>query len=361
MWESADDVSDPTPGTWLVVAGPEGTEVTPGAPGPVARLDPEVLPDGPSELGSEGGGFAMWTGERAIGRVSAVYDLGPLELREQRVRSSVLASVVLGAAGAAAVGSLIGRRAVRPLGAALLLQRRFVADASHELRTPLAVVSTRAQLLRRRAGARLDQESLDELDQLIRDAKAMADVVDDLLLAAQLEGSARRHADVDVVQLTQEVITSLTPLALELGLRLRLRLQDEGGGGRLVVTGSATALRRALTALVDNALRHGPHGSEVRLTVVVDPAAARDRAVRLVVQDSGEGMNPEDLAPLRERFARGTAEGEGSRFGLGLSLVDEVARGHGGDLTVARRSTGGSAFTLRLPLARRDPPSSPSL
>ncbi len=99
VWESADDVGDPPPGTWLVVAGPEGTDVTPGAPGPVARVDPEALPDGPSELGSEGGAFAVWTGERAIGRVSAVYDLAPLELREQRVRASVLASVVLGAGG----------------------------------------------------------------------------------------------------------------------------------------------------------------------------------------------------------------------------------------------------------------------
>lgn len=124
------------------------------------------------------------------------------------------------------------------------------------------------------------------------------------------------------------------------------------GSGTLTVTGSATALRRALTALIDNALRHGPPGSEVRLEVVADPADGPDGTVRIIVQDSGEGLDREDLARLRKRFARGTAEGAGSRFRLGLSLVDEVTRAHGGQLSVARRSVGGAAFTLRLPLSR---------
>ena len=223
VWESADDVDDPPAGTWLVVAGSGGTEVTPGAPSAVQQIDPASLPDGAGELGPDGRGFAVWTGDRSIGRVSAVYDMGPLELRERRVRVSVVAAVLLGAAGAAVVGAVVARRAVRPLGAALSLQRRFVADASHELRTPLSVVLTRAQLLRRRAGDHLDPASRTELDQLVRDTRAMADVIDDLLLAAQLEHGARTRGPVDVVDLGQEVVTSLQPLAVELGLRLRFR------------------------------------------------------------------------------------------------------------------------------------------
>ncbi len=348
-WESADDVGDPPVGTWLVVAGSDGTEVTPGAPTWVQQLDPARLPDGAEELGPDGRGFAVWTGDRSIGRVSAVYDMGPLELRERRVRVSVVAAVLLGSAGAAVVGAVVARRAVRPLGAALGLQRRFVADASHELRTPLSVVLTRAQLLRRRAGHDLDPASRTELDQLVRDVKAMADVIDDLLLAAQLEHGAPTRGAVDVVDLGQEVVTSLQPLAAELGLRLRF--EAPSAGDRPMVTGSAAALRRALTALLDNALRHGPHGSEVLLQVAVDPLGATPvHHVRLTVQDAGAGLDPDDLAPLLQRFARGTTEGDGRRFGLGLALIDEVARAHGGDLTVARGPGGGAAFSLHLPL-----------
>ncbi len=349
VWESADDVDDPAPGTWLVVAGPDGTVVTPGAPDAVRRLDPAALPDGPSEAGPDQRGFAVWTGDRPIGRVSAAYDMGPLELRERRVRVSVLVSVVLGAVGAAGVGAAVARRAVRPLGAALALQRRFVADASHELRTPLSVVLTRAQLLRRRAGPGLDSASREELDQLVADARAMADVVDDLLLAAQLEDAERPHGPVDVGVLAGQVVTSLQPLAADLGLRLRL--QAPPGGGPVVVQGTATALRRALTALVDNALRHGPRGSEVVLQVLPEPAGpAPARDVCLVVTDEGPGLDPEQLGPLLERFARGTTQGDGRRFGLGLALVDEVARAHHGQLSVARAHGGGAAFTLRLPV-----------
>lgn len=81
-----------------------------------------------------------------------------------------------------------GRRAVRPLGRALALQRRFVADVSHELRTPLAILSTRAQLIQGRFGRvdGPDRRLHEHVDQLVADTRALGDVVDDLLRSAEL-------------------------------------------------------------------------------------------------------------------------------------------------------------------------------
>ena len=120
---------------------------------------------------------------------------------------AVTVAGLLGIVLAALIGWLVARRAVRPLGAALTLQRRFVADASHELRTPLAVVHTRAQLLRMQT--RPDHPNRPELDQLIDDTRVLGDVVTDLLTSAQLEHTAPVGEEVDAGDLAQLVARSI--------------------------------------------------------------------------------------------------------------------------------------------------------
>ena len=143
------------------------------------------------------------------------------------------------------------------MGEALGLQRRFVADASHELRTPLTVLHTRAQLLRRRlAGQTADPATRDELDRLVRDAQSLGEVVTDLLLAAELEHAPQRGEPVDVGAVAREVVASLSVLADEREVALTTSGTDDG----VDVVGIEAALRRALTALVDNALAHTGSG-----------------------------------------------------------------------------------------------------
>ena len=132
------------------------------------------------------------------------------------------------------------------------------------------------------------------------------------------------------------------------------------------MSGAPTALRRALTALVDNAIAHSSAGSAVCILVNTgsgrpDPAGrpdARGRAaetVRVAVQDHGDGLDPAEASRLPQRFARGssTAAGGGRRFGLGLALVDEVVRAHRGRLESTGTPGQGSSFTLHLPALDR--------
>ena len=341
-WARADDVSDPPAGVWLVLRSKDGRRVaTSSAPDAVDGVDPATRPDGASRVVSDGQELAVWTGQRSFGRLSAVYDLSPRETERNRLLVSLGVAALLGVAAAAAVGALIGRRAVRPLGAALGLQRRFVADASHELRTPLTVLHTRAQLLRRSLSGSVDDPAARaELDRLVRDAQSLGEVVTDLLLAAELEHAPQRGAPVDVAAVARDVVESMRVLAEERGVRLIAEVPPEP----VQVTGIEAALRRAVTALVDNALAHTGSGGQVRVE-----AHADGDDVRLVVADDGEGLDPAEARDLARRFARGTARDGGRRFGLGLALVDEVARAHGGRLDADGARGAGATFTVRLP------------
>ena len=237
---------------------------------------------------------------------------------------------------------MIGRRAVRPLAEALTLQRRFVTDASHELRTPLTVIRTRAQLLRRRLDRTEPQEHERELDQLVEDTSALGEVVSDLLLSAQLRSDAVAGEPVDAAALGESLVRSLRPYADESGTELA----TEVAPGDWTVVGAPAALRRALGALLDNAIGHTP-GGRVVVTVGGDHAW-----VRIGVQDNGEGFDPAERAILTDRFSRGaSAGGHPRRFGLGLALVDEVVHAHGGRLDIQGALGEGAEFTMVLPRA----------
>ena len=344
-WATADDVTDPPAGVWLLVVTPTGARSdSPGAPASIRRLDPRGLPDGDAHLDVGGREAQVFTGERKGGRVSAVYDMARGELERQRLVEALVAASVVGVAGAVVLGQIIGRRAVRPLATALTLQRRFVADASHELRTPLTILRTRAQLLNRRLAGRLDPASGAELDQLVADSRVLGDVVSDMLLAAEVGGRVDGGEPVDLRCLADDVVASMRGLADDRSVRLVARHD-----GPAVVVGAAVAIRRAVSSLVDNALSHTPPGGNV----IVEVSAGESGAVVLVADD-GEGLDPAAASTLVQRFARGAAgPGGGRRFGLGLALVDEVARAHGGGLDIDGEPGRGARFSLRLPAGGR--------
>jgi two-component system OmpR family sensor kinase len=343
-WSSADDVTDPPAGTWLIVRPVSGPVlVTPGAPAAVRGIDPGTQRSGIGRIVRDGRELVIFTGDRKIGRVSAVYDLSPREVEEHRLQISLGIAALLGVLGAAGVGTLIGWRAVRPLGEAMALQRRFVADASHELRTPLSVLLLRAQLLRRHLGDPDAERRAGELDRLVHDAKVLGDVVNDLLLSVELQHRPQDGEPVDLAALAEDVAQSLQPLA---GQR-SVALIASPGPPDCMVSGAPAALRRAIISLVDNAIAHTPAGGHVRVNVV-----AEANQVTVAVIDDGEGLDPAQAHRLVQRFSRGTSNGGGRRFGLGLALVDEVARAHGGTLIVDGEPGAGASFTIRLPRRR---------
>jgi signal transduction histidine kinase len=117
----------------------------------------------------------------------------------------------------------------------------------------------------------------------------------------------------------------------------------------LVVLGSASALRRAITSLVDNALAHEHPGGTIGIAI----RRQKDN-VHIDVRDDGVGIDPFDMDTLFTRFSHGqahTATGDRPRYGIGLALVREIAHAHRGEITVTQTPGGGATFTLIIPAA----------
>jgi signal transduction histidine kinase len=353
---SADDVSDPPSGVSLLLRAPDGRlKASARTPTGLRSLDLAQLPTGASELEVAGGGdgdgdrpggggaderhaYEVYVVDRDGQRVVAALDSRYRSSETDRLVTSLVVAGAVGIAAAVLVGWLIGTRAVRPLGTALALQRRFVADASHELRTPLTVLHTRAQLLARRA--EVDPRTREELGHLVDDARALADIASDLLLSAEMQHRPERREPVDLVELGRQVVGSFAAAAEQAGTALVLDAPLEP----VVVSGVPVALRRAINALVDNALSHTDRGDTVTVGV-----ARRDTDADLAVIDTGEGFDPAEASALTERFARGARSTDRHRFGLGLALVREIVQAHDGTLTLDGRPGAGATATITLP------------
>jgi signal transduction histidine kinase len=319
---------------------------------PVQSAIDQIARDGGSvtrQLTLGGGIYTVRTELRDGVVVQAFFD----ERYQAADRKMLLAGLAVAEAiallAAALTGYLLAGRAIFPLGDALRRQRTFVADASHELRAPLTRLHSRAQLLSRRADKA--QQGSDDLDRLVLETRELGEVVEDLLLSARLRTAPPQLEPVDLGTLAADSIAGEAVRAEERGLRLVLNRGQEP----YMIRGVPTALRRVLSALLDNAIGHTPPDGLVEITV----RAAGGRHVELTVRDTGSGFHQRDAERIFERFARGD-NGDGRRFGLGLALVREVVAGHGGTISARGEPDNGATFTLRFrahpPLPRRSQP-----
>lgn len=349
---TADDVSDPPAGAWVLISRGAELQASPGLPDEVgeflagARRTPGPVPVLPvpvlSVPSDDGGQYRVVTVQRADRTVQVAVDLRPQQQQRDRLLRAMGAAAVLSLVVAAGMGLLLGRQAVRPLARALALQRMFVADASHELRTPLTLLSTRAQVLHHqlRSGDRTEQV-LQDARGVVTDVQRLGEVVDDLLVAADPRADNRQES-VDVVELVAGAAESATAHAVQAGVALTVAPDVRS---RPLVLGSAVALRRAVLALVDNAVDHTPAGGRVQLAVRSDR-----RDVVIGVSDTGSGIDPEGAAQVLQRFHSGGQRAGRVHYGLGLALTHDVANRHGGELRLAP-ATVGTTFELVLPLA----------
>lgn len=222
------------------------------------------------------------------------------------------------------------------LESALERERDFVADAGHELRTPLALLRTELELALRQA------TTADELREAVRssssEANRLSQLAEGLLLLARADRGQLplRIESVDVHDLLASVVARFEWRAEEAGKVLRL-----GGSPDVRLTGDRLRLEQALSNLVDNAFRYG--GEEIRLE-----ASASDEHVELHVRDNGPGFDPEFIPHAFERFARADQARNSAGAGLGLSIVQTIARSHGGSAQVGNAEPSGADAWLTL-------------
>jgi signal transduction histidine kinase len=221
-------------------------------------------------------------------------------------------------------------------------QERFLHDASHELRTPVTIARGHLELLRR------EQPEAPELDVALDELGRMERIVERLLLLAKSEQQGFAFVEIDLEAFLSDLFirwSEVAPRAWRLDVDL---------AGRLVA--DPEALRDAIDALLENAVKYTNPGDAVELAAHADGAGG----VVIEVSDSGLGVPPEALPRIFDRWARadGARTRERGGAGLGLAIVAAVARAHGGRCSV-KPLPRGTAFRLHLPV-RAAPHRAPS-
>ncbi|MFH8802771.1 ATP-binding protein [Streptomyces sp. NPDC017936] len=217
--------------------------------------------------------------------------------------------------------------------------RQFVADASHELRTPLASIRGYAELTRR-GREQVGPDTRHALGRIESEAGRMTLLVEDLLLLARLDaGRPLQFEQTDLVPLVVDTISDAR--AAGPAHVWRLELPDEPA----LVSADAARLQQVLVNLLANARTHTPHGTTVTARV-----QRRGPWLCVDVQDNGQGIPPDLLPHVFERFARGDSARSRTTgsTGLGLAIVQAVATAHGGAVTVDS-VPGRTVFTVHLP------------
>jgi len=251
---------------------------------------------------------------------------------------------------------------VRPLGADLVLVRLadrsalrsaermrtdFVANASHELRTPLATIIGYAETLaeegpvadevRARFGATIETE-----------ARRMQRIVEDLMSLSRIEADRYRLPDerVDLGEVARIAVKQASPLAERRGCRIESDIAD----GLPAVAGDFGQLLQVADNLIGNAIRYGCSEQSPVIVVSVQSSASR---VTLTVSDRGEGITPEHLPRLTERFYRvdSARSRESGGTGLGLAIVKHIAERHRGTLDIRSAPGRGTEVSVSIPMA----------
>jgi two-component system sensor histidine kinase MprB len=326
-----------------------------------------------------------------INRTTAVEIARPLTEVDSalgRIRLYFLIAALAALAGAAAVGTAVARAALRPverltehaeriaqtgnlaertnerrsdelgrlahafntmldaLSRSVSAQRQLVADASHELRTPLAAARANLELVQIHEHLPLDERRrlLDDAETELRE---MTNLIEGLVELARADAATPHKQPVRLDHLVEEAVS-----AAERRSNLTFQTKLEA----TLVHAAPEPLTRAITNLVDNAVKWNADSNPVEVTV---------RNGTFTVRDHGPGIDPEDFPHIFDRFYRAPAARSLPGSGLGLAIVRQVAETHGGTVTAAPANGGGTLFTLSLPVLEQtedenDPASEPT-
>ena len=222
----------------------------------------------------------------------------------------------------------------------------FLSMVSHELRTPLTAINGWAQMLR--AGRLNAAQSARALETIVRNAKSQNQLINDLLDVSRIIAGKMR-LDVEPLKLgtvIEAAIETVRPAAEAKGIHLSALFDPAAD----TMSGDAERLQQVVWNLLSNAVKFAPNGGRVEVRL-----KRADSHVEIVVGDNGQGIRPEFLPYVFERFRQensGTNRPQGG-LGLGLAIVRHIVELHGGTVRVASEGLGkGATFTVALPAAQ---------
>src|SRR5690349_869484 len=237
-------------------------------------------------------------------------------------------------------------RANSNLARALRVKDEFLASMSHELRTPLNAILGLSESLAEQTAGPLNEKQQRYIKTIGESGNHLLSLINDILDLARIEASeiVLNIAEVDLKQACQASVRLISELALKKGQQVKLEI-DEGIGTIWV---DERRLKQILVNLLSNAVKFTPSGGSIGLVVRGDP---QEKRVTFTVWDNGIGIRESDLARLFQPFVQldsGLAR-EATGTGLGLALVAQMVRLHGGSVSVESQPGEGSRFIVTLP------------
>jgi signal transduction histidine kinase len=271
--------------------------------------------------------------------------------RDREILRDLLLTLSIGGViclGFAYYGSrFMADRAMAPIKRSWQRQQDFVADASHELRTPLAVLQVNLELVKGNPDETVASQAK-WLDNSLLEMKRMSKLVDDLLFLARAD-SHQQTLEIKSFPLNmalQEVSESFRPLAANKGVHL-----ESSFASNTIYSGDENRLKQLIVILLDNALKHTPPGGQITLDL-----QNWGTLVEIIVSDNGDGIEPEHLAKIFERFYRvdkSRSQNKGG-IGLGLSIADWIIKSHHGRVKVSSSPGKGTTFVVSLPKGNKE-------
>ncbi len=220
---------------------------------------------------------------------------------------------------------------------AFLIQKQFSANAAHELRTPLAVIQAELEVFEKKNKIE-DADSQEMIDRMKFQTNRLSHVIDILLEMTELQ-SAAKNDHISLAALTEEVICDLSAVAdkKEIGLTQK--------PGDVEIIGNDTLLYRAIYNLIENAIKYNHPEGAVSVEI-----KRNDKLAKIIVTDTGMGIAQDDWEQIFEPFFRVDKSRSRAMGGAGLSLalVREIARQHGGDVSILQSSEQGTQIELSL-------------
>jgi len=219
-------------------------------------------------------------------------------------------------------------------------QRRFVADAAHALRTPLTIIHGELEF----AEGRIDGEAKDAIVAAREEAESLARLGNQLLSLARLDaGVAAASTQIRLDELVVDCVQRMGRYAAARQIDVQVRIDEP-----IELAGDSDRLREMVRNLLDNAIKYSPPKSCVEIGL----CRHNSLRARISVHDAGPGIAADDLPRVFDRFYRSEhLRSRESGCGLGLAIVNQVARLHGGSASVESAPGTGSTFTVELPVA----------
>ncbi|WP_294226303.1 sensor histidine kinase [uncultured Shimia sp.] len=212
----------------------------------------------------------------------------------------------------------------------------FIAEAAHRVRTPLATVRSHAEATLQRVEREDNRQALRSMVRAIDESsRAAGQLLDHAMITFRADHLETEP--LDLVDLVEDLVTRLTPVAEMKDIALTVI-----SSGKVSVEADSILLQNALSNLVENALKYAPEESEITLEVFDVPRP------RVEVRDEGPGFPPDQMHELAARFSRGENAKDTIGSGLGLTIAQDVATAHGGELTLTNLSEGGACVTFLL-------------